>query len=117
MVLFTSAVEHIVRAVRILSTEGSHLLLIGVGGSGRKSVCKLAVYVCFNTQAMIFENIWEEEVLAATRIAGLDDRPVTFIVDDRQVSKEDTFEDISNLLNRSEIPRLITGEDKAKLID
>jgi hypothetical protein len=80
-------------------------------------VCKLAVYVCFNTQAMIFENIWDEEVLAAIRIAGLDDRPVTFIVDDRQVTKEDTFEDISNLLNRSEIPRLITGEDKVKLID
>jgi dynein heavy chain len=54
LVLFTSAVEHIVRVVRILSSEGSHMLLIGLGGSGRKSVCRLAVYICFSTQAIVF---------------------------------------------------------------
>lgn len=72
MVLFTSAVEHIVRAVRILATEGSHLLLIGLGGSGRKSVCRLAVYICFTCQAQVFESNWEEEVLAVVKIAGVD---------------------------------------------
>lgn len=117
MVLFTSAVEHIVRAVRILSTEGSHMLLIGVGGSGRKSVTKLATYLCFSVQAILFEQSWDEEVLQMVRTAGVEDRPTTFIVDDRQVTKEDTFEDISNLLNRSEIPRLLVGEEKAKLLD
>lgn len=109
MVLFTSAVEHIVRAVRILATEGSHLLLIGLGGSGRKSVCRLAVYICFSSQAQVFESNWEEEVLAVVKVAGVDERPTTFIVDDRQITREDILEDISNLLNRSEIPRLLTG--------
>jgi dynein heavy chain len=59
MVLFTTAVEHIIRAVRILSTEGSHLLLIGVGGSGRKCVARLAVYLCFSCQTVIFESDWQ----------------------------------------------------------
>jgi len=49
LILFSDACEHVMRICRIIGFPKGNALLMGVGGSGRQSCCKLA------NQVMAFE--------------------------------------------------------------
>ena len=38
LVLFKDCVEHICRVTRVISLSRGHFMLVGVGGSGKKSI-------------------------------------------------------------------------------
>ena len=54
LVLFSDAAEHVSRVVRVLNSKGGNALLLGVGGSGRQSLSRLASFVleyeCFQIE-------------------------------------------------------------------
>lgn len=114
LVLFFSAIEHIVKIHRIITTEFGHALLIGVGGSGRKSLTNLATYIAeyatFGieiTKSYNFET-WREDMRDRLYMdAGTqNDYVAVFLFNDTQIINESFLEDINNILNNGEIPNL-----------
>ena len=46
LILFEDAVFYINKIAKVLSSERGNLMNVGVGGSGRKSLTRLAAFMC-----------------------------------------------------------------------
>jgi dynein heavy chain len=112
------AIENIIKIVRVLSVQFGHLLLVGVGGSGRKSLAQIGSFICLQNETFsIDQRQFQEEMQKLMRMVGVEQKATAFVFSDTQVEKESLLEDICNLLNNGEIPNLFGFEEKAKLLE
>ena len=45
IILFKEAMNHVIRIIRILRLSCGHMVLIGEGGCGKKSMCQIAAII------------------------------------------------------------------------
>ncbi|KAJ3585525.1 hypothetical protein NHX12_014244, partial [Muraenolepis orangiensis] len=117
LVLFRDAVEHITRAVRVISQPRGNMLLVGVGGSGRQSLSKMAAFICryqvFQVEVtkQYRKLEFREDLKRLYRLTGVDNRPTVLVFSDTQVVEESFLEDLNNVLSSGEVPNLYKQDE------
>ena len=91
LVLFEDAMRHVCRISRIIESPGGHGLLVGVGGSGKQSLSKLASYTAGYTifQIVISASYGvsdlKNDLQQLYRKCGIKNEGRTFLFTDSQV--------------------------------
>ncbi len=116
LVLFNDALEHLTKIHRIIRFPKGSGLLVGVGGSGKQSLTRLATFTAgFEVFTInLVRNYKEENFREDLRVLYRDvlKKPKTFLFTDAHVVEEGFLELVNNMLTIGMVPALFPEEEK-----
>ncbi|XP_039611034.1 LOW QUALITY PROTEIN: dynein heavy chain 11, axonemal-like [Polypterus senegalus] len=122
LVLFEEAMQHICRISRILETPHGNALLIGVGGSGKQSLCRLAAFL---SMLEVFQitlrkgygiHDLRSDIAALYMKVGVKNIGSVFLHTDAQIPDERFLVLINDMLASGDIPDLFSEEEVDNII-
>ncbi|XP_015260407.1 PREDICTED: dynein heavy chain 10, axonemal [Cyprinodon variegatus] len=123
LVLFDDALEHLTRVHRIIRIDRGHALLVGVGGSGKQSLTKLAA---FTAGCEVFEitlsrgyneSNFREDLKTLYLKLGIENKKMVFLFTDAHVAEEGFLELINNMLTSGIVPALFPDDEKESILN
>jgi len=123
LVLFNDAVEHLCRIARIITQPRGHACLVGVGGSGRQSLTRLAAFISemevfsIEVTGSYHQKEFHEDLQNVMLLSGEKRKDTVFLLNDTQLVEESFLEDINTLLGSGEVPNLFDEEGMQQIYD
>lgn len=123
IVLFRYALEHLSKLCRILVMPRGSALLVGIGGSGRQSLTRLASGICSHAlfQPEITKNYglteFRDDIKVALKESGGLGRHAVFLFTEDQLKEESFLQDIDSLLNSGEVPNLYPIDERQEILE
>lgn len=120
-VFFDDAVDHFVRLMRILKLPKRHSMLIGVGGSGKRSIARLAAFTAYSEEFQITlkkdykEASFREDILKLYTEKLLHNK-ITFVFTDSHIIEEGFLELVNTMLTVGVINALFDEATKKALM-
>lgn len=113
--------KRVFRIMRILDLPCGNAMLVGVGGSGKQSLARLASFICgysvFQISVTSTYDIsdFKENLLELYKKAGTKGTPVTFLMTDNQIVKERFLVFINDLLSTGYIADLCSPVNRLRV--
>jgi len=115
LVLFQDAMQHICRVCRIL--QNGHALMVGVGGSGKQSLTRVASFICNCSVVQIqlsgtySMSDLKEDIKQMYFKAGLKGEQIVFMFLDSQIADEKFLVYLNEMLSSGKIPGLFAADE------
>ncbi|UYV84115.1 DNAH10 [Cordylochernes scorpioides] len=123
LILFDDALEHLTRIVRVLRFDMGHLMLVGVEGSGKQSLSRLASFAAgYSTYEIILSRSYKEEDFRENlkdlyHQLGVEKKLLSFLITDNIIIEEEFLELISNILTSGFMPSLYTDDEREVILE
>lgn len=123
IVLFTYALQHLNKICRVMSMPAGSCLLVGMGGSGRQSLTRLAAIINSQTlfQPEITKNYgvneWRDDLKKVLKTSGGLGKDTVFLFTEGQIKMESFLQDIDCLLNLGEVPNIFQIDEKQEVLE